>query len=186
MISDERPRGVLSAADRSYLRGETAFESDQSERNARARIRERVLAGLRDADLLADELSERDRELVFGKHVGDDPEAVRALIAALAFLYRGAADAGLDFGALLEEGVSRAEAERSVAAAVEFDVRREPLDADRLTRKLRRTGSLTLSELSYLRETDDVSLDRLLDRYATDVETDDADDDWVQAKMTSF
>ena len=186
MSSDERPRGVLSAADRSYLRGETTFESDQSERNARARIRERVLAGLRDADLLADELSERDRELVFGKHVDDDPEAVRALIAALAFLYRGVADAGLDFGALLEEGVSRAEAERSVAAAVEFDVRREPLDADRLTRKLRRTGSLTLSELSYLRETDDVSLDRLLDRYATDVETDDADDDWMQAKMTSF
>ncbi|QPV64375.1 hypothetical protein I7X12_07115 [Halosimplex litoreum] len=48
-----------------------------------------------------------------------------------------------------------------------------------------RIGSLTLSELAYLREAEDVSLDRLLDRYATDVET-DADDDWVQAKMTSF
>ncbi|WP_459191582.1 hypothetical protein [Halosimplex sp. J119] len=186
MESGERPRGILSPADRSYLRGETTFESAQSERNARARIRERVLAGLYDADLLADALSERDRELVFEKHVGDDPEGVRALIAALALLYRGAEDAGLDFGTLLEEGVSRAEADRSVAASVEFEVRREPLDADRLTRKLRRTGSLTLSELAYLREANDVSLDRLLDRYATDVETDDADDDWVQAKMTSF
>ncbi|WP_415380262.1 hypothetical protein [Halosimplex sp. TS25] len=186
MESNDRPRGILSPADRAYLRGGTTFESDQSERNARARIRERVLAGLYDADLLADALSERDRELVFEKHVGDDPAGVRALIAALAFLYRGAEDAGLDFETLLEEGVSRAEADRNVAAAVEFDVHREPLDADRLTRKLRRTGSLTLSELSYLREADDVSLDRLLDRYATDVETDEADDDWVQAKMTNF
>ncbi|WP_436926818.1 hypothetical protein [Halosimplex amylolyticum] len=186
MIGDDRPRGILSPADRAYLRGETAFESDQSERNARARIRDRVLAGLYDADLLADALSERDRELVFGKHVGGDPEAVRALIGTLSLLYRGAEEAGLDFGSLLEEGVSRAEADRNVAAAVEFEVRREPLDPDSLTRKLRRTGSLTLSELSYLREADDVSLDRLLDRYATDVETDEADDDWVQAKMTSF
>ncbi|WP_135364630.1 hypothetical protein [Halosimplex halophilum] len=185
MSGNERPRGILSPADRAYLRGETTFGSDQSERNARARIRERVLAGLRDFDLLADALAERDRELVFGKHVGDDPEAVRSLIAALAVLYRGAEEAGLEFGTLLEEGVSRAEADRSVAAGVDFEVRREPLDPDRLTRKLRRTGSLTLSELAYLRETDDVSLDRLLDRYATDVETDESDD-WVQAKMTSF
>jgi hypothetical protein len=185
MPDEERPRGILSPADRAYLRGETTFESDQSERNARARIRERVLAALGDFDLLADALSERDRELVFGKHVGGDPEAVRSLIATLAVCYRGSEDADLDFGALLEEGVSRAEADRDAAAGVDFEVRREPLDADRLTRKLRRTGSLTLSELSYLREAEDVSLDRLLDRYATDVET-DADDDWVQAKMTSF
>lgn len=186
MSDDERPRGILSQADRAYLRGETAFDSDQSERNARARIRERVLAGLRDGDLLADALSERDRELVFEKHVADDPAAVRALIGTLAFCYRGADTAGLDFGALLEEAVSRVEADRNFAAAVEFDLQREPLDPDRLTRKLRRTGSLTLSELAYLRETEAVSLDRLLDRYATDVEPDEGDDGWVQAKMSRF
>lgn len=185
MSGDDRPRGLLSPADRAYLRGETTFDSDQSERNARSRIRERVLAGLRDFDLLAEALSERDRQLIFGKHVGDDPDAVRSLIAALAVCYRGTEDAGLDFGTLLEEGVSRAEADRNVAAGVDFEVRREPLDTDRLARKLRRTGSLTLSELAYLREAEGVSLDRLLDRYATDVGT-DADDDWVQAKMTSF
>lgn len=186
MPSDDRPRGILSPADRSYLRGDSEFERAQSERNARARIRDRVLAGLHDGALLADELDERDRELVFEKHVADDPAAVRALIGTLAFCYRGAEDAGLEFGALVEEAVSRAEADRNVAASVDLEVRREPLDADRLTRKLRRTGSLTLSELSYLREADDVSLDRLLDRYATDVGGEEGDEDWVQAKMTSY
>lgn len=186
MNGDERPRGILSPADRAYLRGDRTFESDQSERNARARIRRRVEAALYDAELLDDCLAERDRELVFEKHVGADPDGVRALIATLAFLYRGAEDASLSFETLLEEGVSRAEADRNVAASVDFDVRREPLDPDRLARKLRTTGSLTLSELAYLRESDDVSLDRLLDRYATDVGTDDGEDGWVQAKMTNF
>jgi hypothetical protein len=185
MSGDGSPRGILSPADRAYLRGETEFGSDQSERNARARIRERLLAALFDADLVESALAERDRELVFGKHVGDDPEGVRALIGAVALLYRGAEDAGLSFETLLEEGVSRAEADRDYAAAVEFDVRRHPLDADRLVRELRRTGSLTLSELAYLRESDDVSLKRLLDEYATDVDTDE-DDDWVQATMSRF
>jgi len=186
MDGDDRPRGILSPADRAYLRGETAFESGQSERNARARIRERVQAALYDADLLADALEERDRELVFDKHVGDDPEGVRALIAAVAFLYRGAEDADLSFETLLEEGISRAEADRDRAATVAFDVEYQPLDANRLARKLRRTGSLTLSELAYLRESDDASLDRLLDEYATAVDSEVDADGWEQATMNRF
>lgn len=185
MSGDERPRGILSPADRAYLRGESDFASAQSERNARARIRERVRAGLYDADLLADALSGRDRELVFEKYFGGDPAGIRALIGAVAFLYRGAEDAGLSFETLVEEGVSRAEAGRDRAANVEISVDRRPLDADRLVRQLRHTGSLTLSELAYLRERDDVSLDRLLDQYATDVDSED-DDEWVQAKMSRF
>jgi DNA-3-methyladenine glycosylase II len=42
MSDDGRDRGVLSPADRAYLRGETELGSAQSERNARARIRDRV------------------------------------------------------------------------------------------------------------------------------------------------
>lgn len=186
MPDGERDRGILSPADREYLRGETTFESDQSERNTRARIRRRIEAAVRDTDLLVDHLEDRDRELVFEKHVGDGPDGVRALIAAVAFLYRGIEDAGLSVETVLEEGISRAEAERDRAATVEFDVDREPLDATRLSRKLRRTESLTLSELAYLRESDDVSLERLLDRYATDVEADETEDDWVQSKVTNF
>lgn len=186
MPGADRPRGILSPADRAYLRGETTFGSDQSERNARARIRRRLLAAVHDTELLTERLSDRDRELVFEKHLGDDPDGVRALIATVALLYRGVDDAGLSFETVLEEGVSRAEAGRDRAAFVEFDVHREPLDTDRLARKLRRSGSLTLSELAYLRERDDVSLDRLLDRYATDVAPDESEDDWVQSKVTNF
>ena len=39
----DRPRGVLSKADRRYLVGENDMESAQSERNTRARIRERII-----------------------------------------------------------------------------------------------------------------------------------------------
>jgi len=186
MTDDGRPRGILSPADRAYLRGETEIESAQSERNARARIRERLEAALYDADLLADALSERDRNLVFGKHVGDDPGGVRALIGAVALFYDGAGAADLSFATLLEEGVSRAEADRDRAARVAFDVQREPLDANRLAGKLRRTGSLTLSELAYLRESDDASLDRLLDEDAPGVDADADPDAWVQATMDRF
>jgi hypothetical protein len=65
-------------------------------------------------------------------------------------------------------------------------VERQPLDANRLARKLRRTGSLTLSELAYLRESDDASLDRLLDEYATAVDAEADADGREQATMNRF
>ena len=67
-----------------------------------------------------------------------------------------------------------------------FDVEYQPLDANRLARKLRQTGSLTLSELAYLRESDDASLDRLLDEYATAVDAEADTDGWEQATMNRF
>lgn len=67
MFETDRPRGILSKADRKLLRGESDIEpQSQQERNARARIRERVGNGLRDFQLLADPafLEERDLEMI--------------------------------------------------------------------------------------------------------------------------
>lgn len=97
----ERPRGIFSTADREYLRGEKDFGWEQSESNARSRIRERVAAAFRDFRLL-ETLEERDREMVFDEL---SPREVTATTAdVLEFVYRGT---GHDSSAL-EQMVARA------------------------------------------------------------------------------
>lgn len=68
-MSDERPRGILSPADRRYLRGETNYEDASSERKARMRIRERVRHALMDLPLLLEHLDERDRKQLLDEHL---------------------------------------------------------------------------------------------------------------------
>lgn len=64
MVDRDRPRGILSKSDRRVLVGESDIEpKSQQERNARARIRERIGAGLRDFELLADPVYLEDRDL---------------------------------------------------------------------------------------------------------------------------
>lgn len=97
----ERPRGILSQADREYLRGEKEFGWEQSASNARARIRERVVEAFRDFQLL-ETLEDRDREMVFEEL---SPGEVAACTAdLLEFVYRGV---GYDASAL-EQIVARA------------------------------------------------------------------------------
>jgi len=64
MVETDRPRGILSKADRRLLTGESDIDAkSQQERNARARIRDRIEAGLRDFELLADPAHLEDRDL---------------------------------------------------------------------------------------------------------------------------
>lgn len=62
--AEARPRGILSSADREYLRGERDL-SGSAERNTRQRIRERIQAGLADFELLWSLLPDHDLEQVF-------------------------------------------------------------------------------------------------------------------------
>ncbi|MFW5938935.1 MAG: hypothetical protein ACOCSD_01715 [Halolamina sp.] len=181
----ERERGILSEADRAYLRGETDFSSVQSERNARARIRDRLYEGVRDFELLVEGLEERDRELVFEKRFGNTagPAAFDALVSAVAVLYRGIGDTGLAFEAVLKEAINVAEAGEGRAATVDLDVTYERLSPESLLHKLGQGEELSLTELAYLHQHDDVSRDRLA-RYVTDDEP--VDDGRIQSKVTEF
>lgn len=74
----DRPRGILTDADRRYLLGETDYASEQSERDTRYRIRERVFNSLRDLDLVLRELEGRDLEQVLERLDEDDIESIVA------------------------------------------------------------------------------------------------------------
>jgi hypothetical protein len=185
MTEEERDRGILTESDRAYLRGETTFSSVQSERNARARIRDRLYEGVRDFELLVEQLDDRDRKLVFEKRFGnaDGAEAFDALVSAVALLYRGIGDTDLDFAEVLNEAVNVAEAGEGRAATVDLAVTYERLSPESLLHKLESGEELSLTELAYLHSHDDVSRDRLA-RYVADDET--VDDGRIQSKVTEF
>lgn len=186
MDGDERPRGILTEADRAYLRGETELASEQSERNARARIRDRVHEGIRDFEVLIEHLSDRDRQLIFEKRFEEmhGPDAFDALVSALAFLYLGIDDTELSFEEILREGINVAEAGRDRSASVTFDRTFHSLTTDHLKRRLEDGESLTLTEIAYLHRSDEVSRSELASYLSEDPR--EIDDGRIQAKVTNF
>jgi len=184
----ERDRGVLSSADRDYLRGRADLGSVQSERNARARIRDRLFDATLDFELLVEQLSARDRELVYGKRFDalDGADAFDALVSLLAFTYQAVDETDLDFATVLAEGINVAEATNERAATVDFDVTYQSLSAEQLRHKLERGESLSLTELAYLHQRDDVNMDELA-RYLRNTDAaDEIDDGRIQSKVTNF
>lgn len=189
MSGDERDRGILSPADRAYLRGETDLASVQSERNTRARIRDRIYQSVLDFELLVEHLSERDRELVVEKRFEgiDGTEAFDALVSAVAFLYQVTKDTDLEFESVLSEAVNLAEAKDDRAATVQLDLTFQSLTAEQLQHKLERGETLSLTEIAYLHESDEVRMDELARYFRdTDESTPEVDDGRIQSKVTNF
>ncbi|MFC7071861.1 hypothetical protein ACFQJ7_10475 [Halovenus rubra] len=184
-MSDDRDRGILSPSDREYLHGEAEFSSVQAERNARARIRDRLYESTYDFELLVEQLADRDRGLVFEKRLGDEgKEAYDALVSALAFLYQGIEETGIDFEDALAEAVNVAEAGNDRAATVDLDLTFHTLSADELLRKLRAGETLSLTEMAYLQQSDEVSQAELARYFSGEEET--VDDGRIQSKVTQF
>jgi len=183
----ERARGVLTDADRAFLRGDRELSSVQAERNARARMRTRVYDALLDFEVLVEHLDSRDVELVFGKRAdeADGAEAFDAFASTVAFLYRGLEHTDLDFETVLREGVNLAEASEDRGATVDFDVTYHALDADHLREKLDAGESLSLTEIAYLYESDDVGPDELAELVG-ESRAADVDDGRVQSKVTDY
>lgn len=68
----DRPRGMFTPADRAFLLGETEFENDQSERDARYRIRQRAIESIRDFRILVAGLDPADIERVANEVTDED------------------------------------------------------------------------------------------------------------------
>lgn len=187
MSDGERGRGILSQADRAYLRGETEYESVQSERNARARIRDRLFESVRDFELLVESLSERDRKLVFEKRFGEmeGHAAFDALVSWLACCYLGVGDTDVPFERVLTEAVNVAEAGDGRVATVDLELTFGTLTVDQLLHKLETGKELSLTELAFLHASDEVSMDRLA-RYLGDEGAKEVDDGRIQSKVTEF
>jgi hypothetical protein len=141
--SDERPRGILSPADRRFLRGEADLRSEQSVYDTRYRIRQRVRDALLDFPLLFAHLDDRDREQVFD----GDERLADAVVDAVAVLYLAAGDCDSSTEGLFTEGIRRAERERTGGQpTVTLDV--ETTDRERLERIVETVESGRPHELS--------------------------------------
>lgn len=120
----DRPRGLLSRADREYLLGLTEMEHEQSKRNAEARIRQRVTEGIVDFYLLVRHLQRKDRKQIFEKGM-DDPAFRYGLVGMQTFAYMGLKESGMEFEHILEPAITRAEevyAAEGLDSTVDVDV----------------------------------------------------------------
>lgn len=188
MDGNERPRGILSQADRAYLRGESDLASTQSERNTRARIRDRTYNAMCDFELLVERLPERDRRLIFEKRFEnmDGAAAFDALVSAVSFLYRATEDTSLDFETVLHEGINMAEVRGGRVASVDLDLTFHSLSVEQLRHKLEAGEALSLTEIAYLHDSDEIRMDELAEYFRDADEELAIDDGRIQSKMTNF
>ncbi|MFB6156202.1 MAG: hypothetical protein ABEJ22_09920 [Haloferacaceae archaeon] len=150
----DRPRGILSPADREFLLGETEMTHEQSRRNAEARIRERVVNGVEDFELLVHAMRTKDRRQVFERAAEGDA-FLDGLAAMLSFAYMGLKESGVEFEHVLEPAVRKAEEvyaadvlEQSVDVEVTFDVETTlRADVEEVTARIERGDAVTPVEL---------------------------------------
>lgn len=150
----DRPRGILSPADRDLLLGEADMDHEQSRRNAEARIRQRVVDSIKDFDLLVHALKPKDRQQIFTKSV-DDPEFIDGLTRMLSFAYLGLKESGIEFSHVLEPAIRRTEEAHTantlgmmVDVEVEFSVDTQPrTELDEIRTRLAAADPLTPAEL---------------------------------------
>lgn len=67
----DRPRGMLTSADREYLIADDPDFSEKTQAQKRYRIRQRVFNAILDFTLLIEHLDEKDREQIFGYEAAD-------------------------------------------------------------------------------------------------------------------
>lgn len=150
----DRPRGILSTADREYLLGDAEMSHEQSKRNAEARIRERVTNAVLDYALLVHGLEKKDRRQIFEKSV-DDPAFVDGLMAMLSFAYLGCKESGIEFEHVLGPAIRKSEevyAADVLGTTVDVDVSldvdaRYGTELDDVTRAIRAGDPVTPAEL---------------------------------------
>lgn len=135
----DRERGFLSKADRERLLEMQGLDlSDTTQRNARTRIRNRVLSAYFDARYLR-YIHERDRGLIFqnARNAGYDLHFREGLKEFVRFTYRGLLEDehDIDIAEILETAIAEAEQEYATAAGenvtfrVDIDVTRVPGDS---------------------------------------------------------
>ena len=184
MSQKDRDRGVLTPADREFLTGEREL-SDQSAYNARVRIRNRVRNALLDFEILFNELSERDRERIFGpmqkdlpryelpdgtpikSRNGISPPISWAMVDAVAFLYEATIESYMSFKNLIEAGVWQAHPKhhsdrRLVDVTVNIEDRKKGWLVENALSGLERGNAPSAPQLAALMESEDVTDNQIL------------------------
>jgi hypothetical protein len=114
---DDRPRGILTEADRKFLdlspeKRREQYSSPAASQRRRA-IRERVREAIHDLRLLNNELSDEELEKAVGPKQMGWVDLTRSLVPATTFLYRvGETHGSLDTEGVLSQGVADAQQDR--------------------------------------------------------------------------
>ncbi|MFA9518552.1 hypothetical protein ACERIT_15280 (plasmid) [Halopenitus sp. H-Gu1] len=157
----DHDRGFLSESDRRLLLETVNLDfSDPSQRNARRRMRNRVLTTYLDSRYLR-YIDDRDREIIFenARDEGYDLHFREGFKEFVRFTYLGLLedDFDIDIPRILEAAIQEAEQEHAVAAAenisvqVDIDVTRTDEDSvEELERRFHQRDKLTRHELAVL------------------------------------
>lgn len=161
MALDDRPRGILSQADREYLRNPDEY-SKQAGYERRRAIIERVQEALHDMPLLVSELDEDSRAEAFEDEADGTPHTLSALSSAFALFYLGITDtveptelAKDAFEDITESGVRKAYLQRGVSVE-EVEVEVSVTRGERVD-DLREKEELSYPEVNQLLEAGELS-----------------------------
>jgi hypothetical protein len=201
--SKRRDRGILTPDDREFLQGEKEYSSEQSERDARYRIRQRVKNAILDFNILLHHFEEKDRSQVFTSNFPSKEESKdkisideveklveqtrfqNAMSDSVAFFYLGTQDVDWQFEELIATAVEKAEEEKGYIiddVEVNIDVSRSEPDIQELVTKLQEGEPLTADEIrtairSGNADIDSELLDSIFDQMADSVSEDVKDGD---------
>jgi hypothetical protein len=171
MSEQNRDRGILTSADRSFLNGEAELRNEQSRRDARYRIRNRLSNAILDFQILLNSLDEKDSESVFENLLSQNGEEIELapnheLIQAITFLYEGIEGQGFDFEKVLELAIVRSETRQGRVVQdieIQINIDSETPDPNELLERLRSGEDLSDAELDILvRESDFDDLKNLI------------------------
>ena len=140
---EERKRGILTPADRRYLRGDEEL-TEGSEYNTRRRIRERVRNSILDFAILYDHLDESDLSKIFKTDEGawrawEDTELHNGLRDTLALVFREG---------MIEQHISPYDTARGLPAQVLFEeaVRRVSVEKGFLVKDIGQLDEIITAE----------------------------------------
>lgn len=126
---EQRPRGILTQADRKYLQGEKEL-TGQSARNTRRRIRNRLYHALLDFSVLWSYLEERDLELIFQAEGDKKRSAVRTSTQdAISLLILGLWENDDNYRDRITFAIEQAAYARDRSVSVDLDIREELMDS---------------------------------------------------------
>ena len=136
-----RPRGILTQADRQFLRGETDM-STQAQRNTRRRIRNRVIHAIQDFSLLWACLPDDDLELIFESTDNKEKRFIRSAIQdMMAFGILGLWENDDYYPPRVKYAIQQAAFARNRSVRIELEVHEELMDSpDEILQRLLDSG----------------------------------------------
>lgn len=136
-METDRPRGILSKSDREFLMTLGDDLKEQSVRNARQRIRDRIRNGLEDFDFLLSRPQRRDFQTI-SDDVSRDSSLYNSIVSTVAFCFRLVEYANIDPSEIVTLAVRKNQPfAENVNVEIDYDVN-PPIDVDSVRDRINR------------------------------------------------